>query len=204
MDYNYKKGFTLIEIVIAIFILSFCLIGIFSAYSIVVIATSDTKDRLTATYLGQEGMEIVRNIRDTNWLNMDICASGGTPPNGMPCSGIFCKADYSSTADLKPYTHLDYLKIDSNGFYNYAFGTPTKFQRKIIVKPVTDVDWKYDHILKVIVQVFWDKKATILSSGVKASDGCCPDITNPKCLNAGSNCITMEETLYDWYNYVNH
>jgi len=201
MDFNFKKtnnkGFTLIEIVISIFILSFALIGIFSAFSIIVISTSDTVNQLTATYLAQEGMELVRNTRDTNWLNMDTEYSSGSTPtyswlgNGLSdCSN--CKADYT----LFP-AYGDYLNIDKDGFYSYNAGKPTIFQRKIIVQPVDDVNEKSDHIIKVIVQVSWDKKATILSKSYKAGDidsngNCYPE-----------NCVTTEETLYNWY-YPNH
>ena len=76
-----NKGFTLIELVISIFLLCFVIIGVYNAFSIIVILTSDTSDRLTATYLAQEGIEIVRNIRDTNWLNMDNCKADANCAN---------------------------------------------------------------------------------------------------------------------------
>ena len=51
----YSKGFTLIELIIAIFILSIGIVGIFGAYSAMIVAVSDTSERATATYLAQEG-----------------------------------------------------------------------------------------------------------------------------------------------------
>jgi prepilin-type N-terminal cleavage/methylation domain-containing protein len=53
-----SKGFTLIELIISVFILSVAVVGIFNAFSIMIILTSDAADRLTATYLAQEGEEI--------------------------------------------------------------------------------------------------------------------------------------------------
>jgi uncharacterized protein YjdB len=91
----------------------------------------------------------------------------------------------------------DYLYLNGNGFYVYnptdLSAKRTKFQRKIIITPVTDVDaialpFPPYHIIKVTVQVSWDRKATVLSSGVLAST-CGP-----------TNCITTEGTLYNWYN----
>ncbi|MCX6718693.1 MAG: hypothetical protein NTY81_03800 [Candidatus Staskawiczbacteria bacterium] len=215
MNFNFKEetGFTIIELIISIFVLSVGVIGIFSIFSMVVVLTSDSSDRLTATYLAQEGMEIVRNIRDTNWLHMDICASGVTPlPDGVSCPASWldgfseisacsnintgCEADYTSKTSMSGNSG-EYLYINNeNGFYGYNQNnaTITKFQRKIIISPVEDIDGKSDHIIKVTVEVFWDKKSTILSPGVTAqSDGCGP-----------SNCISTEGTLYDWYNYINH
>ena len=201
---NMERGFTLIELVISIFILSVALIGVYSAFSIVTVLTSDSADRLTATYLTQEGMEIVRNIRDTNWLNMD------TPPNGTTPSWLDgfsscketsggCEADYTYTS-MMPYNNVDYLNLDSNGFYKYTGvtcpGSPscTKFQRKIIVTPIVDIDGNTTlyHIIDVKVQVSWDQKATIVNNSTN------PPLKANIC--GSSNCITAEGTLYNWYN----
>ena len=132
-NFESGAGFTIIELAISIFILSFAVVGVFSVFSMIVILTSDASDRLTATYLTQEGMEIVRNIRDTNWLNMDICASGGTPnavscpvswADGLDCASG-CEADYttgtgvSGARSMSPWASLP-LCIDTNGFYYYT------------------------------------------------------------------------------------
>jgi Tfp pilus assembly protein PilV len=200
------EGFTIIELVISIFVLSFAVVGIFSAFSIMAILTADSANRLTATYLTQEGMEIVRNIRDTNWLNMDYfcaqnnCSSAnefswvdGLTSTGA-CSSTGCEADYTSPRLLGKSG--DYLNTDVNGFYSYATGTQTKFKRKITITQVPDVDGQSDHIVKVKVEVSWDEKTTILNSGAPAGN----------CVTTGgtNNCVAAEETLYDWYNYVNH
>jgi len=201
------EGFTIIELIISIFILSVAIIGIFSAFSIMSILTSNTVDQLTATYLAQEGLEVIINIRDSNWINMDSCpnppCSGYTWVDGLHatdtdsiCRTNGCEVDYTThgtdSYPVKAYLG-DYLNIDANGFYSYKTGTQSKFIRKIIIEPVLDVDGKSDHIIKVISQVYWDGKANILHRGYNAkNDGCTP-----------YNCVTTEEMLYDWYNYVN-
>lgn len=212
-----QKGFTVIELIISIFILSAAIIGILSAFSIMNILTSDTADRLTATYLAQEGMEIVRNIRDTNWLNTDTCVAGGVVSDGCPSSWVDgltingvnslgnpdcrngCEADYTTDTSvsgswaMSPWSGR-YLYINNNGFYVYNQNavSKTKFQRKIIIVPTTDIDGISDkyHILKVKVQVSWDTNANILYPKLPASS-----------CNS-SNCVTAEETLYDWYNFA--
>jgi len=210
-----KNGFTIIELIVSIFILSIGVLGVFSAFSMITILTSSTADRLTATYLAQEGMEIVRNIRDTNWLNMDgatgdfpSCASGNDPTSNCPfswvdgidnCESFGCQADYTTGTSVSSIMNSwsgdgDYLFLNTDGFYSYdTNGTQTKFKRKITIAPVTDVDTLDDHIIKVKVEVSWNQKATILKSGFLAGDCTTTD-----------NCITTEETLYDWYNYAHH
>jgi prepilin-type N-terminal cleavage/methylation domain-containing protein len=203
-----KKGFTLIELVISIFILSVAVIGVFSAFSVMVILTSDTADRLTAAYLAQEGMEIVRNIRDTNWLNINAGVLDATWVDGLTSSGgnysidcsdtsVGCKADYTYSS-MVPYAANDYLYLDGSGFYVYnpaTSPTPTKFERKIIITPIEEGSIGSGHIIKVTVQVAWNQKANILSPGYTAdqaiSNNCDPH-----------NCFSVDETLYDWYNYT--
>ena len=197
-----KKGFTIIELVITIFILSFGVIGVFSAFSIITILTSDSADRLTATYLAQEGMEIIRNIRDKNWLDMDA-----TPCTDKPCAinwlsnkldGCLsgCGVDYKSTG-AGTASAGTYLNNDSNGFYSYLPGEQTKFKRKITIEPILDTaiippdeNAKDDHIVKVTAEVSWDKKATVLNPSYLRAGVCDPE-----------NCIKVEWMLYDWYNY---
>ncbi|MFA6190363.1 MAG: prepilin-type N-terminal cleavage/methylation domain-containing protein [Candidatus Staskawiczbacteria bacterium] len=216
---NKQKGFTIIELAISIFILSIAVIGIFNALSIVIILTSDASDRLTATYLAQEGMEIVRNIRDTNWLNMDsadasnelgssyswvdgLTLEGYNYPVDCKQDNVKCKADYTSTK-LSSATRNDYLRLDTNGFYSETVGTETKFQRRITVIPIQDVDnaplSQGYHIIKVKSQVSWDRKSTVLSEGVLANK-CCPNDGPDYCPAGVSNCIITEGTLYNWYN----
>jgi len=196
-----KKGFTIIELVITIFILSFGVIGVFSTFSIITILTSDSADRLTATYLAQEGMEIIRNIRDNNWLDMDatctpeLCTTTWLSNQLDGClSG--CGVDYKSTG-AETASAGTYLNNDSNGFYSYLAGEPTKFKRKITIEPILDtaiippdLNAKDDHIVKVIVEVSWNKKATILNPSYLPAGICNPE-----------NCIKVEWMLYDWYNY---
>ncbi len=214
-DGKLLTGFTLIEMIVSIFILSVALVGIFSAFYVVTILTSSSSDRLTATYLAQEGMEIVRNMRDTNWLNMDANSSpGATWIDGFKageCSSTGCEADYETGTTNQNYPMAPwagkYLYIDSNYFYGYNpnHATPTKFKRKIIISCLDsfgNIDsycLSTDYVIKVTVQVSWDEKATISHSYSSADDG----ITN--CSKKGyDNCVVAEDTLYDWYNYANH
>lgn len=191
-----KNGFTIIELIISIFILSVAVVGIFSAFSIMTILTSSSKDRLTAAYLSQEGLEIVRNIRDTNWLNIDTCVPGDVCPfawlDGLDMCNNGCQADYTATS-MSPWTgsDADYLNINEDGFYVYGSESSLrpKFKRKIIITPVEDAGGNPDHIIKIEVQVSWDEKSNILYPIRYAGD----------CGQSASNCLKVSATLYDWY-----
>ncbi len=65
---NFKKGFTIIETLVALSIFTFSILGLIVITSQGVSDTNFAKNKLVATYLAQEGIEIVRNMRDTNAL----------------------------------------------------------------------------------------------------------------------------------------
>lgn len=64
----YKKGFTLLEVILSVFILSLALIASFILIQQSVIGASLNQSQLVAYYLAQEGIENIRNTRDANWL----------------------------------------------------------------------------------------------------------------------------------------
>lgn len=71
-----KTGFTLIETLVAISILTAAIAGPL-VMSIKNIGTANTsQDQLVAFYLGQEVIEYVRNVRDTNLIGKDLDDTG--------------------------------------------------------------------------------------------------------------------------------
>ena len=207
-----KKGFTIIELIISIFILSVAVVGIFGAFSMVSVLTADATNKLTATYLAQEGMEIVRNIRDSNWLYIDANPDGGMNWDESldNCESAGCEVDYETTGQNaisqhfpQPYITGDYLSQTSlinpdsttvAGFYGYTSrGTQTIFKRKVTISCLPTGTCANDYIMKVIVQVSWDQKATILNPFRLAGTS--------DCSSSPSNCVKIETTLYNWYKY---
>lgn len=62
---NKEGGFTLVEALTAIFILTFVVVGLMTVVSDSLFATKYAKDEITANYLLQEVVDFVRNDRDT-------------------------------------------------------------------------------------------------------------------------------------------
>src|SRR3989344_5496223 len=147
-----ERGFTLIEAIVAIFILS---LGIIPSLSIVLYANSFTsvlKNNLIGTNLAQEGAEVVRALRDSNWFNgraFDFGLANGT-----------YRLEWNSASLITEFGSNPVLKIDSNGLYNYTSGTDTPFHRRIfIVKDPTAPGC--DCELRVVVKVSWvERKST--------------------------------------------
>ena len=160
-----KGGFTLLEVMTAVFVVTVGLIGVFIVIQNLSTYTAYSKDRLVASYLAQEGMEIIRNIRDTNWLEPEIEPENPNPwdediwDGGLSACSSGCEVDYTTSTFLNldlSYSN-QYLKIDSNGFYSYNPGTETKFKRKIIISAPGTSDCPVNNCLLVKVSVSWSK-----------------------------------------------
>ena len=131
------------EVLIAIFIILVGLSAISGIISKIIPVSGLSSLYFEASYLAQEGIELVRNIRDTNLVKVSVhwddnIFSCQSPPYNCetpPCI-CDCQADYNDSV-LDSYND-EFLKIDANGFYNYDSGNDTLFKRKIEVEKIDD------------------------------------------------------------------
>jgi prepilin-type N-terminal cleavage/methylation domain-containing protein len=141
-----SKAFTLIEILIAITVITVGVVGFHAAITRVASLTFSNSDRFIASRLAQEGMELVSNIRDTNWVektNWD---------NGLSDNDY--RVQYNKE-ELLTYSDTP-LKIDNYGFYNYDNGDDSKFTRKVTITHVSADE------LKIKIQITWSGKSSPL------------------------------------------
>ena len=66
---SFRSGFTLVEVLVAIAIFSLAVTALMAALASGISNTTFAKQKMTATYLAQEGIEYVRNVRDNAILN---------------------------------------------------------------------------------------------------------------------------------------
>jgi Tfp pilus assembly protein PilV len=157
-----KKGFTLLDVMFAVGLAIVGLIGILGLLRYVIIVGRASSDRFIAENLAEEGIELVRFYRDSNWKQyMSIY----TPATFLISGPQDYEVDYTLNPTLSslPANSNRFLNIDANGFYSYAAGTATKFKRKITLDPtkcqyatgddgtcisvVSDVSWGNNHII---------------------------------------------------------
>ncbi|MFH1036582.1 MAG: prepilin-type N-terminal cleavage/methylation domain-containing protein [Patescibacteria group bacterium] len=142
-----SAGFTILEVIAAIFIISIGIVALINVIPSLSSGMSINSSRFTAAYLAQEGIEIVRNIRDGNLL--EAYNRGDSTPwdEGLTNCGSGCEIDYHCVTVENPDTtdpaghncfgiygtEGHFLKIDSANFYNYFSGNDTKYKRKITI-----------------------------------------------------------------------
>lgn len=89
-----NKGFTLLEVIIAIFLITVGITAVLLLITKTLGAMSLSFSQLKAAYLAQEGIEVIRNIRDTNWVEgnewKDLNKSGAvTLSEHIDCPSVF-------------------------------------------------------------------------------------------------------------------
>ncbi|MEI7452080.1 MAG: prepilin-type N-terminal cleavage/methylation domain-containing protein [Candidatus Falkowbacteria bacterium] len=69
---KYKKNlpaFSLLEVIVVLIIVSVGLVGVVNLMAASLRTQNSNRDTLVAYDLAQEGLELIRNVRDTNWRN---------------------------------------------------------------------------------------------------------------------------------------
>lgn len=154
----------MVEMLVAVSLIFLVLPGALSVSVKAMMTSFYQKDKMIATYLAEEGQELVRVIRDKNALanlngayrNWD--AGFG---NGL-CSGNPCKIDVTNETLSAGTGNLDNLAlppnanyrlfVDANGFYSHtAAGTPTQFYRGVYVTPVLGASSDSQVLVKSVV-----------------------------------------------------
>ena len=148
MDPSRKKigqGFSLVEVVVILFIMSLGLVGILSLIVQNIQSQNYNKNNLVAYQLAQEGVELIRKVRDTNWRE------------GLAYDDKLVSGQY--TMDYQDSTPQAYnpaapesarLRQDYSNFYTHQLAaTTTPFSRIITIQTLDD------HSFQVEASVRW-------------------------------------------------
>ncbi len=168
-----KQGFTLIETLIALTVLLMIITGPLSLATKSISASVFSQNQITASYLAQEAVEYIINIRDNNslqgngWLDgLGLCIP--TPGNEKNCC-VDVRND-----NIKSYPgQCDYIKYDASGlYYNYGIGESTIFKRIIKITKINIGGSNDEARIEVTVQ--WQEKF------------------------GGTKSFTLQEDIFDW------
>lgn len=181
MKKNYsknKEGFTLVETLVAVSILSLAMVGAMVLLGQGISDTGYAKKKAIASFLAQEGIESIRNMRDTHILYSDITSENWNgfrseiaPCNaGSPCGfdNSLPVTDNSYVFNCTSHSSACNLFLDSNGGYTTSIaGQPSGFARAIwfITNNNDEVE--------VFTRVSWNQ-------------------------GSGTYNITLSETLFNW------
>ncbi len=131
-----STGFTLIEVMVAVTVLVVGLLAILGLLVFSIRAGETSFNRARAAYLAQEGIEVVRNLRDSNVFMKNPWSQGLV--NSLPGSSRNCIAIFGYTASPpswslstqtgwdpnNPPPAFELKEIDSSGHLLWLQGLP--------------------------------------------------------------------------------
>lgn len=174
-----KRGFLMTEAVLSLFVLTVGLTTVLALIASSMRNSFNSRDTIIAVELAQEGVELVRNVRDNAVVNTPTTPFLAFPPSTTK----HCRIDYVSaltcTVAWTPPTNY-VLQYTASGFYAHSGGTATKFSRYMYV----DYNGTDTAIVKSFV--YW---------GTAPSFGAGGDTT---ACTAQNMCVFTEITLTDW------
>lgn len=175
------SGFTIVETLVALSIFSLSVTALIVVAGQGISNTGSAGSKITADYLAQEGVEIIRNMRDTALISIinkkqqnawsgfigNVQPYTNTKPSySVPIDGIsdcisfsginkFCTVSFIGGPNISPCPGLlcPNLTYDkSSGSYGYIYATQTPFQRVI---SVTYPSWPNTDEIKVDSTVYF-------------------------------------------------
>jgi len=128
-----SAGFTLIETLVSIFVLTLAFTGPLSLASYTIRSSSVSQNQFSAFFLAQEAIEYIKNRRDNNTL---IGAADWLEGLG-PCRGVNGCVKYDS----------------ANGLYNQTTGTDTVFTREVKISDIETYE------AKITATISWQERS---------------------------------------------
>ena len=205
-----SSGQTLIETIVAIFVLT---TGLASGLALAVYsfgASSDVATKIVATGLALEGIEAVRGKRDSNWMGGSLTDCGGGQrcyatwlagvPGSAGAGSVFrvvfnpLSSTNKLTFDPTAYSGVNHYRLyeQAGGGLSHAItALPTNFFRKLnIIYESTSGDYNATSPLVLA-------RSTVWWYGKRCDNGL-TDLTDP----SQTVCkIITEEYLTNWRNY---
>lgn len=160
-----EKGFTLIEAMVAILLLSMFLSASYAVAKNAFKASFIAGDRITAFYLAQEAIENVKTLRAYNRQNDNDWLSGLEN-----CTTSWCVVDKFNSLSLKNVPefrscglNFSSCTLSFDGVYDYNnSGSNTNFKRALKILDVTEIPGGEE--VKVRVRVEWTSVGETYSS----------------------------------------
>jgi len=208
----WSSGFTLIETLVAVLLLTTAIAGPLTIASKSLIAALVAKDQVTAFFLAQDAVEYVRFIRDTNklrgnnWLaGLDGTSNGFTTADGTSgdCVGANgCYFDSTGNNLDAPY-NIAYCQNNNcltlGGLPSGSGTKPIRFNTTLnrftyvasgsivtpFIRSVKIVEVVNEQEAVVTVAVYW---GTAGATGGATGAGC----------PTGARCVVVQESIFNW------
>lgn len=169
---NKTRGFTLIETLVAVSLLTIAIVAPMTLISKSLSAAYYARDQVVAFHLAQEAIETVRHVRDHNVLVVAL----GSPADildGIPIGSPFVVNTLDDDIDEAACISgtCPPLQLDPSGtFYGYGTGwTDTRFTRAVEAETVREDESSTPQEIRISVTVSW-QTASFQSRSITISE----------------------------------
>lgn len=142
---KHNRGFSLLEVTVAVSILIVGIVSVISLTNSSLSGAQLSKMRLISAGLAQEGIEIVRDIRE---FNLD--KSGWNNWYDSIINGDY-NVQYNDT-NLRPFSVAPLMFNPSTLLYQYDSGNDSLYYRRINLQKISS------HQIDVLVEISWTAK----------------------------------------------
>jgi len=144
---NKTEGQIIVESIIALAVITIGFLSLIALMSNAIGLSKVNSEYYIATYLSAEGIEVIKNIIDTNVI------AGKSWNDGLATDGTY-EVEYNSLSLLPNQNRFyRFLNFDPNSkIYSYSNGQPTRFKRTI---EITNINANH---IKVKSTVFWTSR----------------------------------------------
>lgn len=153
---NNFSGFTLMEVLTVLFVISIGLLGVVSLIVQNVQSQSFNKKNIIAYELAQESIELIRQTRDTNWR----ATSPARAWDAGLASGDYYMDYRNDVPTLTATGQFQELYLDQNGYYIHDFSNTypdSGFSRLVSINKIDNSK------MSVIAQVKWGDRGKTFS-----------------------------------------
>jgi prepilin-type N-terminal cleavage/methylation domain-containing protein len=175
-----NRGFTLLETMVAIFILVLSITGPMVFAQSGLRAAFLARDQVTAFFLAQDAIETIKNIRDENGLQGDPWLSGICEDSSTgPCVIKIDTTDEDPVAEPCLGGTCPLLYLDPDARYVHDSGSPnipSRFTRTIYVQELGAGGRE----AQLVVEVEWDSNVRV-----------------------GNSRVIVQENIYNWIPVLN-
>jgi hypothetical protein len=201
-----KKGFTLGEVMVAVFILLFGIVSAMALTTKSINSMVDSRNSIIASLLVQEGVELVRNVRDNNITNQTCGSSGSDRCTAFEdMNSGKCSIDYTLKGDgalncTDSSKSLLYINEDKYTYTHEQDSNKTSpFKRNVFIVFENATTGNPFNIINDDI----DDKVAVVTSVVVWGKGEMPDDANnikDEC-KISKKCAFAQTKLTSWINY---
>jgi type IV pilus modification protein PilV len=153
---NSELGFSLLEVVISMAILTIGLVSLLGVFGIAMASTQDSQQNMIAKQLANEALENIitaRNTSQNQWVDIQNTADGGIFLSGYQPIWQAGADGIMGTADDSAAGYQSITEPGPDGIYGTTDDITlpmSNYQRKIEILPVTDVNGNIVATLRAI------------------------------------------------------